>query len=206
MRDVILTAYLTGQPDPQRGTIWPVDNADLLPLLTSSPVPVVVFANELSGPFVERVEAPKSVYFDRWRHIANYLRAHEDIRFAWCVDATDVVVFHDPFPHMRPGKLYIGSEPVNLRSYWMVRHHRPFWRWMKDNASLPLLNCGLVGGDRETVLRFAERMGQEQRGCVMDMGAANFLAYEEFDIVTGPMVHTLYKAEEANSLAWFKHK
>ena len=167
---------------------------------------MIVFANELSGSFVERVEAPVSVYFDRWRHFARYLREHEEVRFSWCVDATDVRVLNDPFPHMEPGRLYCGSEPVQLRTYWMVRHHRPFWRWMKANATRSLLNCGVVGADRQTLQRFCERVAEEQRGLVMDMGSMNYVAYEEFDVVTGPMVHTLYKAEETDSPAWFKHK
>ena len=206
MRDLILTAFLTGRLDPQRGIMWEVSNYPLLPLLHSCPVPLVVFANELVAPFVKRVENPQSVYFDRWRHVANYLEANEDVRFTFCVDATDVLVLNNPFPHMGPGKLYCGSEPGVVGCQWMFQYHEPLREWIAANKDKPLLNCGIAGGDRATVLRLAQRMGEEQRGMEMDMGAFNFIAYEEFEVVTGPVVHTLYKAEETESAAWFKHK
>jgi hypothetical protein len=206
--NVVLTAYLTGRPDPQRGTMWPADREALKPLLDSIPGSVVVFANELQGEAVEPVEAPTSVYFDRWRHYAAYLEAHEEIGFAFCVDATDVLMLRDPFPHMHPGTLYCGSEPLTIgESAWMWQHHEPLRDWMAANAGRVLLNPGLVGGDRATVLRLCERMAAEQRGMVMDEGPFNLIAYEEFPgFVTGPLVHTLYKAEETCSAAWFKHK
>ena len=206
MRDVILTSYLTGVPDPQWDAYWPVDAKPLRALAESCPVPLVVFANELADEFVETVAAPVSVYFDRWKHAARYLAAHEDIRYAWCVDATDVEVLNDPFPHMRPGVLYCGSEPEVLGCHWMRYHSEPMLGWIDAHADYPLLNCGLAGGDRLTLLRLCERMGEEQRGMVMDMGPFNLIAYEEFDIVTGPQVHTLYKEHETESPAWFRHK
>jgi hypothetical protein len=133
--NVVLTAYLTGRPDPQRGTMWPADREALKPLLDSIPGSVVVFANELQGEAVEPVEAPTSVYFDRWRHYAAYLEAHEEIGFAFCVDATDVLMLRDPFPHMHPGTLYCGSEPLTIgESAWMWQHHEPLRDWMAANA------------------------------------------------------------------------
>jgi hypothetical protein len=204
--NVILTAYLTAGIDPQRGYRWTLDAMPLTPLLDSLTAPVVIFADELDAPNVVRVPRGQSVFFDRWRHIANYLAEHDEIGYCFAVDATDVQMLHDPFPHMEAGKLYCGSEPKDIGFEWMYYHHPQMWRWIYDNAARPLLNCGLVGGDRETMLRMARRMGEERRGMTMDMGAFNFLAYTEFDVVTGPLVHTLYKANETDSAAWFRHK
>lgn len=204
MRDVILAAYLTGYKDPQRRTRWPRDTRMLEPLLDSTPA--VVFADQIRAPYVVRVPSGRYVYFDRWRHVAKYLRENDDIRFAFAVDSTDVVMLNDPFPHMEPGKLYCGSEPQVLGCEWMHYHHRPMAHWLKENVDRVLLNCGLVGADRETLLRLTSRMTQERHGAVMDMGAFNRIAYEEFEVVTGSLVHTLYKAEQTESDAWFKHK
>lgn len=214
MRDIVLTAYLTGQPDPQRDIMWPADYAPLYPLEESvfrhgGGARFLVFANDerLFGP-VDQVEAPVNVYFDRWRHYAEYLRTEPDVRFAFCVDATDVLMLHDPFPHMEPGILYCGSEPLIIgESPWMWKHHPPLREWMAANADRTLLNPGIVGADRETLLRLCERMAANEWGLVMDEGPFNKIAYEEFPgFVTGPMVHTLYKAEETESAAWWKHK
>jgi hypothetical protein len=209
VRDIILAPFLTGMPDSQRGIMWPADIELARPLLDSAPVPVVIFANEVEGPFVERVEAPRSIYFDRWRHAYNYLWRNTDIRFAWCVDTFDVVVLNDPFPHMQPDTLYCGSEPEVVGCAWMLNGKQfPMHDWIKANANKVLLNCGLVGGDRQTMLYVCRRMGELYYGMTHDMASFNYLAYEEFPtrFVTGPLVHTLYKAEETESSAWFKHK
>src|SRR5690606_40260534 len=91
-----------------------------------------------------------------------WLRAHPEVGRVWFTDGTDVEMLRDPFPEMEPGKLYVGSEPKTLRDEWMVRHHpdRTLQKFMRDNANLPLLNAGLLGGDRDLVLRFCQRMGK----------------------------------------------
>lgn len=203
--NVVLTAYLTSPVDPQRRHHWANDPSALRPLLATTPA--IVFTDSLELPEGVRVAPSTNPYFDRWTHYAAFLREHTEVEFAFCVDATDVLMLNDPFPHMEPGKLYSGSEPKRLACDWMIYHHQPLARWLKANRDLPLLNCGLLGGDRETVILISEQILAERGGAVMDMGPFNHAAYTGgYDIVTGPLVHTLYKAEETESDAWWKHK
>src|SRR5690606_38354312 len=99
-------------------------------------------------------------------------------------------------------------------------------KFMRDNANLPLLNAGLIGGDRDTVMRFCQRevkmyfddhidwiygwetkrVNDEVAG---DMGVFNYVARTEFSGVLdyGPHVNTVFKAEEKdNKTAWWKHR
>jgi Glycosyl transferase family 2 len=211
-RDIVLTSYLSGVVDPQRGVTWGPDPGATDPLRQSlGGRELIVFSDSIPGVSVEPGLNP---YFARWMHVYRYLRDHEDVRYAFCVDATDALMLHDPFPHMRPGALYCGSEPATLSLPWMVRNHPTYAAWLRRNASRPLLNCGLVGGDRATVMRLAHDVLREYMDAMtnghdmpFDMGAFNFAAYEGgYEIVTGPLVHTRFKAYEAESDAWWKHK
>ena len=172
---------------------------------------MVVFADELDAPYVERVPIPPPgrVITGRWAYYAAYLAARPDVRMVFLTDARDVTCLHDPFPHMEPGVIYCGSEPQVLGCPWMLRNHPPPVDWLRANAGLLLLNCGLVGGDRLTVLHLARRMAEEIEGRDLehDMGPLNYIVYAEaLPFVTGPLVHTRFKAEETDSPAWFKHK
>src|SRR5690606_25508751 len=78
----------------------------------------------------------------------------------WAVDATDVTMNHDPFPEMEPGKLYCGWEPDTLRNEWIIKNHpdAAIQKFLTENPTLPLLNAGVVGGDREIVMELAQRI------------------------------------------------
>src|SRR5690606_14086461 len=110
-------------------------------------------------PKAELVVVEQSInpYFQRCLQTYKWLRASPQVGRVWCVDATDVQMTRDPFPEMEPGRLYFGYEPTTLRDEWMVAHHpdKTLQKFMKDHANLPLLNMGVVGGDRDTVMRFA---------------------------------------------------
>ena len=90
------------------------------------------------------------------------------------------------------------------------------------NANNPLLNAGVVGGDRKTVMELAHGVVQTYYDIdierfhkndtpgreVGDMAAFNKVAYEQFGarLVTGPEVTTIFKAYTDNGTAKFKHK
>lgn len=217
-RNMVLTAYLTALVDPQRGKKWQAKQSDIETLRTSVPADwLVVFSDEVEFHKVahlERVSPCLNPYFARWLHFYRWLRAHEDVDLVWCVDSTDVMMLNDPFPKMERGKLYVGSEVRTLGIPWMVDNHPALAEWIADNAHLQLLNCGLVGGERETVMRLCHDLIREHMNALiadkelpLDMGPFNHAVYTGgYDFVTGPMVHTLFRANETEGAAWWKHK
>src|SRR5690606_41012218 len=112
--------------------------------------------------FVE-VETSINPYFQRHLSIFQYLRDNPDIGFVWCVDGTDVEMLQDPFPHMEKGILYLGTEPTTLRDDWMLKNHpdSKIQTFFRANPDLQLLNAGLLGGDRETVMSLLQAITKE---------------------------------------------
>src|SRR5690606_7316587 len=114
------------------------------------------------------------------------------------------------------------------RDEWMFAHDpdATLQAFMHDNANAPLLNAGLIGGDREMVMAFCQRMaklwfddhidfiyGWETKRLntdkAGDMGAFNYVARAEFGDVLdyGPHVNTVFRAEDRKcKTAWWRHK
>lgn len=231
LADVIITTLFTKQVDPQRNKHMTADTKLLAALQQSlTGHQFVVLHDNLKSPtlghaeFVQ-VETNINPYFQRHLSIYQYLRDHPEIGRVWCVDGTDVQMLRDPFPEMQPGRLYLGSEPSTLRNDWMLKHHpdSKIQKFFKANPNLPLLNAGLIGGDRHTVMAFLQAIVKEwfddhidfifgwetQRVGVGDMGVLNVVARERFgdQLEHGPHVNTVFKAEEkTNTTAWFRHK
>jgi len=228
--DAVITCLLTGQPDPQRGRRMRADPGLLSGLLGSlgSHRAVVLHdgleVDDTATVTWKLVEAPMSPYFARWLLAWQHLRDHPEVRFVWCVDGTDVEMLHDPFPHMKPGRLYVGSEPSTLANDWLRSNHPSpdVQAFIADNNHLQLLNAGLVGGDRRTVMGFLHDIvraffdGEIDRftGAVAaeremsDMGVFNLVAWSRWAdrLVYGPQVNTVFKANERNDWSWWRHK
>lgn len=218
----IITYYGNGVPDNQRGVVWPADPSELKDL-TSCGLPVVVLTNCLPlGSFenVSYVKAESKINpnMQRWVSYYDYLRknAHD---FVFFTDATDVSCFNNPFPSMKAKTLYVGSEDEKVGCPWMRNHSgwNPLMRqWVRKHAQDVLLNAGLVGGDRDTMLEYLRRMirlWSDQRGNVGDTDMIPFnivvreMADNGYKVVTGRQVHTKFKAYEKSSpISWFRHK
>lgn len=85
-----------------------------------------------------------------------------------------------------------------------------------------MLNAGLLGGSRADAVDFAHRMVSVADDLfssrfwkketapveIGDMAAFNLVAYTYFKdrIVTGPLVHSVFKANERSPYAWWRHK
>lgn len=228
--DLVVTTLFTGQKDPQRGRRMKADAGLLAGLLDSLPADqrALVLHDGLSvenTSYVsyQRVEAPLSPYWQRWLSIWQHLRAHPEVRFVWCVDGTDVEMLRDPFPRMEAGKLYLGSEATTLSHPWLTAHHsnRALHTLVEKSPHLQLLNAGLVGGDRDTVMAFLHDMirgwgdnlidqhfGADESAGETDMGIFNLVAWTKWAhrLVVGPQVNTVFKADERNDWSWWKHK
>jgi hypothetical protein len=244
--NIVLTSYFTEQPDPQRGMKWEYDSSVVVPLLTSTAgiVPVVILYDAKPGTHnkaggylddYDRNDRPDYVrrhrvttcinpYSQRWISYYEYLVANRHkIDKVFCVDATDVEMLKDPFPHMEPGKLYTGDEPGQIGCEWMTRHHKSpvLQAFFKSYGKKQIVNAGLLGGDVDTVIEFCKAMmdfyfeaesdsfhKKQPNAGMTDMGAFNYIVYTRFAdrMQHGEMVNTRFKANERNNISWFKHK
>ncbi len=207
-RDKVLGFFSNAHADIMEGrvgNVWEADSDRLEPLVRSVGAHsgrMVIFHDcfEPGQLTVEnyRVPTPLSPYNQRWITKYQYLRSHPEIRYAWCVDSTDVTMLRDPFEEMQPDTLYCGWETTVVGHDWVRRHSEKVSDWVERHHDKMLLNCGVVGGDRNTLMRLCRRM--------IDMWAKyggdplqetiwfNMLARDEFPLLeTGPRVATAFK-------------
>ena len=235
--NMVLTCYFTGVPDPQ-GRTWPKDPGEretraLVDSVIKNEVPIRIFRDiffkewPYVNPLIQGIksEAHINPYFQRWITYRDYLiKRRRELGFVWCVDATDVEMLRDPFPHMEKGKLYVGDEPDTLRSVWLNKYHNhpKLKGFFARNSALPLLNAGLVGGDVDTLIEYTARMidmyqegehdaklKRSPNAGLTDMGAHNYVCYTYFRdrVIHGKQINTEFKKYEAdNTTAFWKHK
>lgn len=229
-RDVVMTSFFTSKPDPQRPRGQRLDWSLAKPLLDSMKTQdVVIFTDDdiqAAHSFVHH-DLVINVYVER--HIAayQYLRAHPEIRWAWCVDATDVVMQVEPWTHMEAGKLYLGWEPKIVGDQWMTTKHSALafhgpGGLFAEHGDDQLLNMGVIGGDRETVMAFLHGIvsayfdieilrslnSEVADAGLGDMALGNLVAYRDFGdrIVTGSRIATVFKTAEVNDWSFWRHK
>lgn len=215
-KDVVIACYFAGVPDAQRnGTKWAADYKQIEKLKRSveaQGIEFVLIHNCFELP--NKVTISTSPYFERWLKEWQYLRDRRDIKNVFVVDATDVDMVHNPFGHIKDNVLYVGDEPGNtLNGQWMLtRHMEPSVnRYLRENGKLPLLNCGVVGGNRKLVMALCHDMYMyhlENPQDQTEMGIFNKLMHTKYiDVIEyGRHVTSLFKKMEAQTNAWFRHK
>lgn len=214
-KDIVIACYFANVMDVQRGTEWQPDQKAISKLKASVELcglEFVLIHNCFDLP--NRVSISSSPYFERWLKEWQYLRDRRDVANVFVVDATDVDLVNNPFPHLQPGKLYIGDEPGKVvGDPWMLsRHQEPNVNsWLRENNGAPLLNCGVVGGERKLVMALCRDMylyhieyPQDQT----EMGIFNRLLHTKYRDVaeSGRHVTSLFKKYERRTNAWFRHK
>lgn len=214
-KDVVIACYFAGVVDVQRDITWQPDHKaiDKLQLsVEAKGLELILIHNCFDLP--NRVSISTSPYFERWLKEWQYLRDCRDINNVFLVDATDVDMLNNPFPHIEDGKLYVGDEPdLTLDTKWMIdKHLEPdVNRYLRENGSLPLLNCGVVGGNRKLVMALCHDMyiyhskyPQDQT----EMGIFNQLMYTKYNTVKeyGRHVVSLFKEFEECPTSWWRHK
>lgn len=219
---VVLTHLLTSTPDPQRGVRWPADPTPFLPLVTTAQhhgSRVVIFHDEglTENTPAETVRVDgwdEDVYWRRWRHTLDWL-THNEPGEVFITDGSDVTMLRSPWGNLEPGRVYVGSEPSVLGNRWMIRNHRhpELQALFRDRRRATLYNAGIVGGKRADVLAFVRELvatyGDLRATAPVgsDMGTLNLVAHGWGErIVTGPSVHTTFKAYRDNGTAWWMHK
>lgn len=214
-KDVVIACYFANVMDVQRGATWKPELTAINKLKRSVEargVEFVLIHNCFDLP--NRVDIASSPYFERWLKEWQYLRDRRDINNVFVVDATDVDMTNVPFARMKPGVLYVGDEPgERLDNKWMVtRHLEPNVNsYLRENGSLPLLNCGVVGGSRQIVADLCREMYLYHFAYPQDqteMGIFNRLMYTKYAdrMEYGRHVTSLFKKYERRTDAWFRHK
>jgi hypothetical protein len=222
--EAVLTSYLVGMPDPQRGQ-WTPNYADTRVLRESvarhGQRLVIIsdcFQSEVTsaGLSIENIpQATINPYFQRWLCYYQYLRDHDEVGKVFCVDATDVEMLRNPFDEMQD-LLYTGDEPSTLANPWMRQHHPvpSLTQFFIHNRHKPLLNAGLLGGARDLVMEFAHEIVRMyfDNGMKLgdtDMGTFNYVAYNEYAsrLSHGRHVNTIFKSFDYNNKeSWWRHK
>lgn len=226
--DVVLTCYFTGQPDPERGKSWEADYRQLQPLIRSmNGQKLIILHDCFDEPDTEtvvhvRVSTSLAPYWQKWISIYRYLLSHPEIGRVFCVDATDVEMLRNPFPDMED-LLYSGDEQTRMDDAWMRRKHpaASIQSFIQKYAGYPLLNCGLLGGRRELIIRFigalldawAENVadvafGRDKTVGHTEMGLYNLVLMTRFSgwLSHGQHVNTVFKKNEVNDVSWWRHK
>lgn len=217
----IITTYFNSVPDPQRNGRWTPDIRDFDPLLGSlkQDIPLTVLTDcltpiEFGNTSFVRFDSTVNPYLQRWVSILEYLKeVKED--YVFCVDATDVLMLNNPFKENLGNYIWVGDEPGTINNEWLLKHHNLplFNTFFKTHASKPLLNAGLLGGRKEVIKSFLERMVwyiRNHETGFTDMALLNFVLYTEFadKIRHGRKVNTIFKAYDTINKhgSWFSHK
>jgi glycosyltransferase involved in cell wall biosynthesis len=232
--NVILTCFFTKVKDTQRENEAPMkaDKGLLKPLIDSMKGQRIIvltdcFKNEMEdgAEYVEVETSLNNVYFQRWVNYYQYLLQNkEKINQVFIVDGTDVQMLNNPFLSMEAGKLYVGDEAEKTGCEWLEKYHphKMIQEFIKQNENKVLLNAGLIGGDIEVIMSFINKFlafyfqsvsdsyfyKDRPDAGVFDMGLFNYIARTHFAdrLVHGTQVNTVFKAEKANNVSWFKHK
>lgn len=218
-RNVVIAGIWNSQTDPQRPNTK-MHTEQCKPLFDSVVgADKVFFTNDDSfshkdiNVIVKPMAVPNNPYHTKHISAYQYLISHPEIEYAFVVDANDVVMLNSPWDKLDKTHLYVGYESKPIDIAWMVNNFKQTVdeSFLTDNLGRTLLNVGVIGGHRNTLIAFYRQMlaDWEDISEIMDMGVFNKTAYSSAwrdRIIWGPTVTTVFKAEERNAVAWFKHK
>jgi hypothetical protein len=174
-------------------------------------------------PKVKFIEVPPvgeyQLYDYRWILYRNYLRTHPGIENVFFTDISDVQVVLNPFTQKLydPDYLYCGDEPETIGQNGWIKHSLGGLLSLPGyleliNSNRPLLNCGIFGGGRDIVLQFLsrlipliEQMKFRKIDATVDMPLYNYVA-QDFNMIHGHPVNSLFKGYENRNDCWFIHK
>lgn len=217
--NLFLTSFFVGVTDIQRGTEYDRSPEPLRTLVESARQfgEVVVLHNGIDVPDWEGVRLVEvslgsdNPYRERWTQQHRWLLQNRSQGFVWCLDATDTEILRDPFQLMQYNLLYVGSERLFVDNPWMRKNFPTLTDLFSKHAQKQLLNCGIVGGDWDTVTRLNRRMvdvHSENPDIKLNMGPFNLILHGgEFQYITNEPIHTEFKKmQTTHPTAWIRHK
>lgn len=220
----VITSYLNGAKDPQKGKRWPCDPSLLRPLYDSiylsgnGEIPVTLITDCMNRdncpmPFDFVVAGGgMSPYLQRWKGMLGQMDGiRED--YVFCVDATDVEMVNNPFMSNLGNYLWEGDEDGTINNEWLLKHHdTPLLNeFYASNLDKKLLNAGVIGGRTCMVREFLKQMvwyiNNFEWG-MTDMGLFNYVLYTHFpgQIRHGRRVTNVFKSYSPDPASWWKHK
>jgi glycosyltransferase involved in cell wall biosynthesis len=228
---VLLTAYFTLRPDPQRGTKWPKTVKGMEKLIDSAKshgIKTVVFYDSIDQCEIDsmecdlvefvRIQPFKEFCTNVHRRIIFYeylkYRHHPKI---FMVDSTDVEVLKNPFEYIKDGILYVGDEMKAVKYEWVIKQFKrteiDYIGFMDEFGSHQLLNAGIIGGYYDIVMEFLAKNTDIHRKYSVgleestDMAVFNYVVYNHFfdKHEHGEHINTPFKFDKYTD-AIFKHK
>ena len=135
-------------------------------------------------------------------------------------DISDVTVLKNPFEMAEKGKIYVGDEETTFgESDWIANRVRLINSLTcRINsiaiASKQLLNCGIFGGHRDTILPVLEEIASkielyDVKDDTVDMVALNevlHINYSEQIVYGKPLNTQFWKWDFNNKECYFQHK
>lgn len=228
---VLLTAYFTLQPDPQRGTKWPKTVKGMEKLTETAKshrIKTIIFYDSIGQSEIEsmecdlvefvRVEPFTDFCTNVYRRIIFYeylkYRHHPKV---FMVDSTDVEVLKNPFEYIKEDVLYVGDEMKALRYEWLIKQFErtslEYKGFLEEFGTHQLLNAGIIGGYYDIVMEFLAKNTDIHREYSVglkestDMAVFNYTVYNHFfdRHEHGEHINTPFKFNKYTD-AIFKHK
>lgn len=232
-KNIVLCSYLNHKEDPQRKIVWNDDYQKLIPLIesvTKKNVEIYVFHNCFNDPpkinFCNWIKiepskdhVPTVARWFLYREFLNNLQFKPDAVFM--VDSTDVIMLRDFFSNLKDGILYVGDEKnTKVENNWMrskEKHFNPpfdYRKIIKIHAKKNLINAGLVGGKYEIAMQFLNEhcKNHENHSKNIEISTCmpifNYTVWKNFatNHMAGFPINSVFKKNETNSKAWWKHK
>jgi len=233
----IFTTYFTTGVDPQRSGSWPQNDFNIMKefynSVTKNKLNCVILHDHCSPEFIEQYSTDKIKFVRvddiklnmvdyRWNLYHNLLNEMPEIKNVYCLDISDVVILKNPFKSMKKETLYIGDEEcTNKENWWMMDRYRMLGLNPTEYVDKKVLNCGVMGGNREMMLEVTEAIANIlEKGNVtkttVDMAAANHVVYTNYadKFVSGLPLNTKYRGgafafngeDNGADQAWIQHK
>ena len=221
----IFSCYFTTKKDPQRDRFWNGDDIGVIKEWYESverlDLEAVIFHDHCSDDFIRKLSTDKisfthykpigDIMNAKWKCMKYYLSDHPLIRNLFITDISDVVIMKDPFNLIEGDELICGSEEETIgKSKFMRESQRRIFNKLmyKDNM---MLNCGIVGGRRDTVIQLLDEMiklfTKTGNRIHSDMVVFNQAVYDNrIKVLAGSRVHSKFYAEENEGEFYFKHK
>ena len=161
---VVLTVYMTGKKDPQRGIFQDNNSYEYIKpwyeTMKEKQLHGVIFYDKLSNKFIEKYQTDKiffikatlgsySINDERYIIYHNFLNNNSHYKYVLTSDISDVEINKDPFEIMElePEKLFIGTNvvlkgPEDRTPKWYDRRE---WKIVRFNDALKRANYDLIG-------------------------------------------------------------
>jgi len=240
--NTIFTTYFTTSVDPQRPMTWPSNDFNIIKDFYNSVIKhklnCVILHDNCSPEFIEQYSTDKIKFVKvdevklnmvdyRWRLYHNLLEEMPEVKNVYCLDISDVVILKNPFKSMKKNMIYIGNEECkNKENWWMMEryksiNHTEVTGYVSEFSDKQVLNCGILGGNREMMLDVTEKMATilEEANVTkttVDMVVANAVVYRHYgeSFVSGLPLNTKYRGgafafngeDNGADQAWIQHK